>query len=351
MLIKNLVSQKANIGDVLKLFSKYSSKTLIVIDEKNKLRGTISDGDIRKAILKKKKLNYKIINIYNKNPKYIFSELYSDEIAKQIFLKFKIELIPVITQDKKIIKIIFWNEVFSEKRPISQIKKKLPAVIMAGGLGTRLEPFTNILPKPLLPVNNKPVIDHIIDHMKISGIKEIYISVNYKAEILKAYFLEKINSNCKIKFIQETKPLGTAGSLSLLKNKKKQDYFVTNCDSILNIDYSDLLEFHEKKNSLLTVVACNKSYEFPYGNLSLTKKGTLNLISEKPNFNFLANVGAYLVNSKLLKFIPNNKIYHFDEYMENLIKKNIDIYVYPINEDDWKDVGQWSQFREISKNF
>jgi len=351
MLIKNLVSLEATIADVLKLFSKYSSKTLIVTDEKNNLKGTISDGDIRKAILKKKKLNHKITNLYNKNPKYIFSEQYSDKIAKQIFLKFKIELIPIITKDKKILKIIFWNEVFSEKRPVSQIKKKLPAVIMAGGLGTRLEPFTNILPKPLLPVNDKPVIDHIIDHMIISGIKEIFISVNYKAKILKAYFLEKINLNCKINFIEENKPLGTAGSLSLLKNKKNQDYFVTNCDSILNIDYSDLLEFHEKKKILFTIVACNKSYEFPYGNLSLTNKGTLNLITEKPNFNFLANAGAYLINSKLLKFIPKNRIYNFDEFIENLIRKNTDIYIYPINENDWKDVGQWSQFREISKNF
>lgn len=347
---KYLININSSIEQTLKLFSKYSTKTLIVVNNKEIMLGTISDGDIRKAILKKKKFDSSIASLINKKPKFIYSNLFKKDLAKNIFLKYKIETIPIINNEKKVLDIIFWSQIFSDKKPKQIIKEKVLGFIMAGGLGTRLEPFTDILPKPLLPVNDKPVIDHIINDLVSVGINNIFVSINYKAKIMKAYFDEKNYKNCKIKLLQEKKPLGTIGSLKFIKNYKR-NIFVLNCDAILNIDMSDLIKFHYSKKSLITIVACNKNYQFPYGNIELSRNGQLSFMIEKPNFHFLANVGAYLINPNLLKIIPSNEKYDFNNFIDDLSKNNIPINVYPINDQDWKDVGQWSEFKEVIKNF
>ena len=221
----------------------------------------------------------------------------------------------------------------------------VPVVIMAGGRGTRLEPFTQILPKPLVPINGKPIIIHIIENFTNQGCKDFYLTVNYKAKIMKAYFYES-DLNYNIKFIDEIKPLGTAGSLKKLSEKLKSPFFVKNCDIIIKEDYSKIYDFHINGNYDITLVASAKEYVIPYGTCEINKKGSLRKINEKPTFEFLINTGLYILNNNLLDLIPQNKIYHITELITDAQKLNKKVGVFPINEDSWIDIGQWAEYRE-----
>ena len=175
--------------------------------------------------------------------------------------------------------------------------------IEAGGKGTRLEPFTKILPKPLVPIHEKPVIEHIIERFTDVGINEFILSVNYKARIMKAFF-EELDHDYLIKFVEEEKPLGTAGSLKLLEAKINKPFMMTNCDIIIKTDYPDLYSFHEENNYEITLVASMKNYTIPYGTCELNSDGYLSNINEKPQYDFLINTGLYVLNPSVLKLIP-----------------------------------------------
>ena len=221
-------------------------KNLVVIDNKKKLLGTISDGDIRKAILKKKSLDSKILDVYRKKCYFFYENNYSTYQAKKILTDNLIGIIPIINKEKYVVNIISWQDIFKQKK-IKKIKNNIPVIIMAGGMGTRLKPLTNIIPKPLIPINDKTLIENIIDKFYSFGLKKYFITLNFKSELIKAYF-KYVNSKCSIKFIQENKPLGTVGSLYLLKNIIKNTFIVSNCDTIINIDYNDLVNYHKKKS-------------------------------------------------------------------------------------------------------
>lgn len=215
---------------------------------------------------------------------------------------------------------------------------------MAGGKGTRLQPFTSILPKPLIPVQNKTMIEHIIEQFTEFGSNNFFLTINYKGKILKAFF-DELDPKYKINYIEEKKPLGTAGSLYFLKNKIKTPFFVTNCDVIIKTNYSKLLKFHKEGKFDISLVASTKEYEIPYGTCELDKKGNLLQINEKPKYDFLVNSGLYLLNPEILKIVPKNKFYHITQLIEDSKKIGKKIGVYPINDDLWTDVGQWAEYR------
>ena len=217
---------------------------------------------------------------------------------------------------------------------------------MAGSVGTRLRPFTKVLPKPLVPVNNRPIIDHIIDRFQDQGLKKIILTINDKAEIMKAYFNETKSKN-KIKFLEETKPLGTCGGLSFLCGKINKSFFVTNCDIILNLDFYDLYSFHVKNNYDITVVASTKDFAIPYGICEINSQGLLQSMIEKPKYNHLVNTGLYVINPRILSIIPRNKKYDFNELFDDAKRKKKKVGVYPIDEKSWIDVGQWSEYKKV----
>ena len=243
MIQKFLIGPNNTIEEALRLIQKNSRRCLVVVDKKNKLLGTLSDGDIRGALLENKKLKDKISPFFNKKAKFVLSNNLNKEKITSLLKKF--DIIPITTQDRIVEDIIFPGK---EKNKIDKLKTSV--VIMAGGKGTRMHPITKILPKPLIPLNEKPIISHIIESFTGSGIRNFIISINYKSEIIKAYFKEN-EDHLKINFLEEKSPLGTIGPLSLLKNKMKDDFFVINCDTILKIDYSDLFRFHKKIKILL----------------------------------------------------------------------------------------------------
>jgi dTDP-glucose pyrophosphorylase len=345
MFYKNLlINSNATIKDALKQLSKSGEKCLIVVDKKNKLLGTLTDGDVRRVILKGKLLKDKINNIYNKNPIHLIRGKYSLGQTKNIFLKEKIDVIPIIDNSLKVVDIVVFTDLY-KKNNNQQRKFVKSLVIMAGGKGTRLEPFTTVLPKPLVPINGKPIIELIIEKFLENKVSNFIITLNYKSKILKAFFQE-MKPKLNLSFIDEPKPLGTAGALSLLGNKIKKPFLVTNCDTIINVDTDDLLSFHVTNNNDLTLVASAKEYVVPYGTCKLTKKGYLQNILEKPKFDFLVSIGLYVINPNLIRLIPKNKTFNMIDLIQLAKRKKKQIGVYPIDDESWIDVGQWSEYRK-----
>lgn len=330
----------------MKKLDTTGERCLVVINKNNKYLGTLTDGDIRRAILKGNRINAKINSFFSKNSTFVIENQYSENKIKKILNKKNNILIPVLNKNKNLINYITWKKVFGDLKNIRKIKNT-SVVIMAGGKGTRLSPFTKILPKPLIPIKDKAVIEHIIDNFFISGIRKFFLTLNFKSKIIKSYFEEKEDKKTQIKFIEERKPLGTAGGLNLMKRQLSNNFFVVNCDIVVNYDYKKILDFHKNNFSDITIVASYKEFPIPYGVCQTNSKGNLDRILEKPSFNYLVNTGFYVVNKKVLSLIPKNKPFDMTDLITKLKVNGKKISIYPIQNEKWYDVGEWPQYNKV----
>jgi len=342
---KNNIGINSTIRESMRQLSLAGHKSLVVTDKNNKLLGTLSDGDLRKAILKGALVSDSINGIFTQSPTVLVQNQFSVKEAKSIFMKYKFDLIPVVDSEGKVVEILTWEDVFRNGKNNNSNNLDVPVVIMAGGIGARLQPFTNVLPKPLLPIHDKTVIEHIIDRFTQVGVNHFILSVNYKARILRAYF-DELQPEYKVVFLDEREPLGTAGSLRLLEKKMKKPFFVTNCDIIIKADYHELYKFHLNNNYDITLVASTKNYTIPYGTCELNSEGHLEKINEKPQYEFLASTGLYVLSPKVLKMIPSGKHFHFTHLIDTAKKNGTRIGVYPIDDEAWIDVGQWDEYQK-----
>jgi len=348
MMKKFLIKNNTTIKNALIKFSDTGINTLLVVNNKDDYLGTITSGDIRRAILKTKNIYMKIASIYNKKSTFYYYHEYDDIEIKKIFIRKGFELIPIINKKNKIKKILRLIN-FLDNKNQKKIKKinKIYAVIMAGGLGTRMLPFTEVLPKPLVPINGKPILSYILDSFEKYGVNKFWLTLNYKSLLIKAY-LNETKYKAKISYYEEKTPLGTVGALKYLYNKLDNNFFLTNCDTIINTDLTQVLRFHQKNKHDITVVASLKKFNIPYGVCKLDINNKFTEINEKPNLNFLINSGFYVINKKILKLIPKNK-YDMTDLIKEAEIKNKSIGVYPINESSWIDVGNWQEYKKAVK--
>ncbi len=331
------INKEMQIKDAIKRLDETAKKILLVI-ENNILVGVITDGDIRRWILKNGNLKEQVNIIMAKNPKFIFKEDIKN--AKRILKEYSIEAIPVLNEKKEVIDIIFWNDNFN--RRFNYTKMNNPVVIMAGGKGARLDPYTKILPKPLIPIGDTPIVERIINRFIDYGCKDFYMTVNYKKNMIKAYFNE-FEKKYNLSYIDEEKPLGTAGSLYLLKDKVKDTFFLSNCDILIEGNYSDMLKYHKDIGAKITLVSSLKHYIIPYGVIHINGDSNVKKMEEKPEYDFLVNTGMYILESEVLNDIPEDKFFHITELINNYIKKGEKIGVYPISEGSWLDMGQFKE--------
>ena len=346
--MKNITIQiDTTIHQAMKILDKTAEKCLLVVDIDKKLLGTLTDGDLRRGILSGEKFTENISTIYNPKPTIFIQNKYSTQKAKQILYDLNLDLIPVINENRVVVDYISRSNKGSESQT-NKLLAHVPVVIMAGGRGTRMEPFTKILPKPLIPIQEKPIIEHIIECFTNLGCSDYYLTVNYKGKILKAYF-EELQPDYRVHFVEEQKPLGTAGSLRLLDGQFNQSFFVTNCDIIIRTDYSDLYRFQQTNKFDITLVASTKENGIPYGTCELNSDGHLSNINEKPKYDFLINTGLYVLDPKVLKLIPENRFYHITHLIENAKNQGKKVGVYPVNDDAWIDVGQWTEYQKAVK--
>ena len=219
---------------------------------------------------------------------------------------------------------------------------------MAGGKGWRMQPFTKILPKPLIPIGNKPIIELIMDEFNKFGFKNFFITINYKGKMIKGYFYNN-NLPYKINYVEEKKMLGTAGSLRKIKQNSSKYIFVSNSDVLLHADYKDIYSFHVNGKYDLTLISSTRNYEIPYGVCHVDETGRLKFLEEKPKFDYLVNAGLYLLNYSIIKLIPKDKYFDMTDFIKLLQKSNYKIGVYPVSENAWIDVGEWDEFNKAVK--
>ena len=336
------IEYSASILSALKLMDETKHKLLIVTKEGRFLR-LLSIGDIQRAIINGVDLSNYVEDILRDVS--LVASVHDDmKAVKTSMLERKNEFMPVIDDEQKIVDVIFWEDLFEKNERITRSKLNLPVVIMAGGQGTRLRPLTNVLPKPLIPIGEQTMMEDIMDRFVQCGCNDFYVSVNYMADFIRHYFDNFSKHEYNIEYFQEDKPLGTAGSLHLLKGKINDTFFVSNCDSILDEDYGEILKYHRDNKNEITVVSVMKSIYIPYGTLETGEDGLLNTIQEKPELTFKINTGMYILEPHLLKEIPSDRVYHITYLIDKLVKEGRRVGVFPVNEGSWTDVGNWDEY-------
>ncbi|WP_408025005.1 nucleotidyltransferase family protein [Tenacibaculum sediminilitoris] len=324
-------------------------KLLIVVKD-GIYRGLLSIGDVQRSIIGNINLNDTIGSIMRKD--YIVSKPQdSIDNVKKLMLKIRSEFMPVIDSDNNIVDVYFWKDLFEEKESQPLKKFNLPVIIMAGGFGTRLRPLTYVIPKPLIPIGEKTMLEEIFSRFGKHGCDEFHISVNYKADLIK-YYVKSKNLPYDVSYFEEEQPMGTAGSLSLLKNKIDTTFFVSNCDILIEQDYSEILDYHQKNKNEITMVAALKHFSIPYGTIQTAENGLLQSMEEKPDMTYLINAGLYVLEPHLLNEIPENEFFHITHLIEKVRQDGRKVGVFPVSEKSWRDIGNWNEYnREVLSSY
>jgi len=336
-----LIDEKQSVLEAMKQIDKTAMQILLVADN-NRLKAIITDGDIRRHILNGGNLEDKVDTVANYNPRFIYEK--DKHNAKELMNKWSILSLPVVNENVEIQSIVFLND-YEIGRNHSV---NAPVVIMAGGFGTRLYPYTKILPKPLIPIGEIPITEHIINQFMEFDCKEFHLIVNHKKNMIKAYFCE-VEKDYKIEFHDEDVPLGTGGGLSLLKGKLNEPFFLTNCDVLIRANYKEIYDFHKKNKNMITIVAAFKHLTIPYGIINMDSSGEIAAMTEKPEYSFLTNTGFYVVNPEVINRIEDDKAIGFPDIIEKQKSLGEKIGVFPVGEKCWLDMGQFEELEKMRK--
>jgi dTDP-glucose pyrophosphorylase/CBS domain-containing protein len=347
--IKSLfIAPHNTIKEAIQRLNDTARKILFITDDKERLLGTLSDGDIRRGIIKglaltvhvESVMNHKFISLAANSPNLT-------EQARRLMQQYGIEQIPVVNKDGIVVDVVVWIDFLGDERQktVRTIKKlDNTIVIMAGGKGTRLDPFTKILPKPLIPLGDKPIIEVIMDRFFENGFSHFTLIVNYKKEMIKAYFSENILPY-KITFVEEDEYYGTAGGIFMLKDVIQQPFIVTNCDTILEGNYHDFYQWHVDHKNVMTIIGSHKEFIVPYGVLCMNN-GVLDRIDEKPKLDIFINTGTYIFDPTVFEFIQDRKHLDMDKLIREIKSKRADrVGVYP-HWGGWFDIGQWEEYNK-----
>ena len=348
---KLFISNNSTLLQALTLMDSSATKALIILEDKTFIN-VLSIGDIQRAIIKNNGLDTLIKNIARKETIFSNEEETLDEIKEKLF-SHKADFIPVINIKREIINVYFWNDFFSHIRILqpSEILNEIPIIVMAGGFGTRLKPLTNVIPKPLIPIGEGSIIEKIIEKFSILGAKNYYISLNYKADLIKFYLKDKIEKDINVSYVEEDKPLGTGGALFLLKDKLKSTFIVTNCDIIIEDDYTQMYNYHKENKNDITLIGAVKHFKIPYGTMETGENGELLEMKEKPDLTFLINTGMYILEPSVLSEVKDNQFMHITSLIENIKEKGGRVGVFPISENSWYDIGEWSEYMKILNKY
>lgn len=320
-----------------------NSHGILYVVKDGRLLGSLTDGDIRRFIIKGGALDTPIRKAMFTNTKYVFeSEIGS---AAEVMKSYKIYSVPVINKSRELVDIIFGDTAAKGKINSSALKDT-PVIIMAGGKGTRLYPFTKILPKPLIPIGDVPILERIINRFNSYGANDFYLTVNYKKEMIKSYFKE-LAPNYRITYVEEDKPLGTAGSIKLIENKFDSSIIVTNCDILIEADYEKVLEYHKGSGNAMTIVSSLKNTTIPYGVLHSSENGQITSMEEKPQLSCFINTGMYVLEPQYIELIPDDTFYHMPSLAEQIIAKGLKVGMYPISENSFLDMGEFEEMKKM----
>lgn len=339
-----IISLTASLLDAMKQMDEAKVKILFVFNNEH-FEGIITLGDIQRAIINNRALKEQVHEILDKDKVYGYLTEGVESI-KEKMRRMRAEVMPVLDENGELYDVWFWSDLFKVTELTQREKINLPVVIMAGGKGTRLKPITNVLPKPLVPIGEKTILETILDQFEEIGCTKFYMSVNYKADIIK-YYLNQLDHQYDIDYFQEDKPLGTIGSVSLLKGRITTPFFVSNCDSINEQDYRDVYDYHVDNNNDLTIVTMVKSFKIPYGVIETGEDGLMVALSEKPELTYQVNTGVYILNPSCIDEIPENEFFHITHLMEKIKARGGRVGCFPVSEHAWKDMGEWPEYLKM----
>lgn len=341
-----IISSSASLLDAMKLMDEVKVKTLFVLDDKH-FEGIITLGDIQRAIINNMALKGPVSRILDKDKIYGYQSE-GEDVIKEKMRRMRAEVMPILDVKGELVSVWFWEDLFKKSELKQREKINLPVVIMAGGKGTRLKPITNVIPKPLVPIGDKTILETILDQFEEIGCTKFYMSVNYKADMMK-YYLSQLDHQYDIEFFQEDKPLGTIGSVSLLKGKITTPFFVSNCDSINEQDYRDVYDYHVRNHNDLTIVTMVKSFKIPYGVIETGEDGLMVSLSEKPELTYKVNTGVYILNPNCIDKIPEGEFFHITHLMKKIKARGGRVGCFPVSEHAWKDMGEWPEYLKMIK--
>lgn len=337
-----LLHPNATIREALKIIDKGAMQIALVVDEEEKLLGTLTDGDIRRALLKDLSLNDTVEAIMFKKPTVCRTEDSSEKILDLAMTK-KLHQIPIVDEDGKLVGLQEIGNLLKPKYKNNRV------VLMVGGLGTRLRPLTIKTPKPMLKVGDKPILETIIFNFKKHGFTNIILCVSYKSEIIEEYFGNGSEFGVNIEYVHENKRMGTAGALSLIKEQLDEPFFVMNGDLLTNINFEHMMEYHLVNNSVATMGVREYDFQVPYGVVNTDGENILS-IEEKPVHHFFVSGGVYVLSCETLNYIPEDAFYDMPTLFEKVIKQSQKVLSFPINE-YWLDIGRVEEFEKANSEF
>ncbi len=342
-----LVEEEITLVQAMQKIDNGAMGIVFVIDKNKSLIGCVSDGDIRRWLIKTADLSASVRQFMFKEPKYIFM---SDKKNADAYMeKFLLNALPIVDIDMKVQDIIFRKRISTQDdKSDKSILRNVSVVIMAGGKGTRLYPYTKILPKPLIPIGDIPIIERIINNFVKDGVMQFYLTVNYKKGMIKSYF-EDLNPKYKVNYIEEDKPLGTGGSLKLIKKKFERPIIVTNSDVLIQANIEDIYNQHINSGNEITIVSSLKNIIIPYGVLKVKENGIIEEMQEKPSISYFINTGMYVINPELIELIPNDTFFHMPQLLEKCIKRNMRVGIYPVSEDSFLDMGEFEEMKRMER--
>ncbi len=351
---KHLISKDTTLLKAMEHLETAASRNVYVVNDNNCLQGSLSDGDIRRALLKGANMDASIDDYMNQNPRFIeYIDREKTEHIKALMLELNIETVPVLDNNHVVVGIITWIDLFSSQKAVAYQPKSNPVFILAGGTGSRLDPFTRILPKPLIPIDDQPIIEKIMDKFSYYGFDNFILSLFYKSDMIRAYFSDK-DVICKyrtVNFVQEEFPLGTIGSIDFARSKLTDSFFISNADILIEADLNSILHYHQDSGAVLTIVGCVKNSVIPYGVLQTDERGLLVNIQEKPSCKSIINTGVYVAEPTFLKFIKANTKQDMTDVLKSMLNIGEKIGVYPILEEQWFDIGHWLEYERTLKHF
>ena len=335
-----IITENFSLVEAMEKLDYAPEKVLFVVRDE-KLVAALSDGDIRRWVIANGNIDVTVAQIANYSPKYLLD----DEIksASDYILKNDLKAIPIVDNKMQILKIITRKDL-SQPEVVKNFN--IPVVMMAGGFGTRLYPYTKILPKPLIPVGEIPIAEHIINSFNKYGCDKFFLVVNHKKNMIKAYFNE-IEKDYSVEYADEDIPLGTGGGLSLLKGKIKDTFAFTNCDILITDDLYSIYEHHKKEHNKVTMVCSLKNFKIPYGVIDIGVDGEIKSMKEKPSISFFTNTGCYIVEPEVIDSIEDNKFIGFPDVVQKLKAKGEKVGAYPISENSWLDMGQLDELEKM----
>lgn len=345
-MLKNLTAQPSiQVVDAMRKIDANTEGILFIVDADGKLIGCVTDGDIRRWLIRTGDLAAGVSQIMNRKPKSVRETERRNK--RQVMRQWTIRALPVVDEKMRVVDVLFDEEkqrIGADSRTLSDV----PVVMMAGGKGTRLYPYTKILPKPLIPIGDIPIAERIIQQFCTFGCREYHIIVNFKKNMIKAYFNE-IDRDYEVFYEDEDEPLGTGGGLSLLKGKIDRTFILSNCDILIREDFAKMYAAHKEHGNVITMVCSLKSYPIPYGIVHLGEDGRLDTIEEKPQMSFLTNTGCYIVEPEVIEGLADGRAVGFPDIITEQQAAGKRVGIYPVSEQSWLDMGQMDTLEDMRR--